>query len=485
MLIDIIGLQLRLGLMEKFANSSFHIAIIGGGFSGTCLAAELLRSGDPAVCVTLIERSAFPGRGVAFGTQCAGHLLNVPTQKMSALAGDSSHFLRWAQRNYNSAVQPGDFLPRRVYGRYIASVLQEAFDANDHRFAWKRDEAVSVNLVEDKAEISLRNGSRISADKIVLALGNFPPAALRVPGITQSSPRFVSNPWLESAFDNVARDTSILLVGSGLTSVDAVISLRERGFRGKIHMLSRHGLLPQSHRAAQPWPAFAGGDSPCTARRLLQLIREQVSLAEECGGDWRAVLDSLRPMTQTIWRSLPLKEQRRFLRHLRAYWDVHRHRVAPQIGKKLKTEIRVGKLQIHAGRLVEHCEGARHVDVIYRERRSGGLRTLKVDRVINCTGPDADIRRVDSPLLRDLIRRNLARTDPLFLGLDTAPDGALVGSEGTYSEFLFAIGPLRKGNLWESTAVPEIRLQAAQLASQLIQAHKQPLRALREEQLTA
>lgn len=472
--------------MENFNNPSFHIAIIGGGFSGTSLAAELLRAVDPSVSVTLIERSAFPGRGVAYGTHCAGHLLNVPARNMSALASDASHFLHWAQLHYDSRVQPGDFLPRRVYGRYVASVLQDAFDANENRFEWRRDEAFSVTAVDDKVEISLSSGSRILADKVVLALGNFPPAGLRIPGLTQSCSRYISNPWLENTLEGVSRDKAILLVGSGLTSVDVAISLRERGFQGKIHMLSRRGLLPQSHKTAPPWPAFIDSGSALTARRLLQLIREQVRLADGRGSDWRAVIDCLRPLTQKIWCSLPVKEQRRFLRHLRAYWDVHRHRVAPPIGKQLATEIKNSKLQTHAGRLVEYREGSSRVDVIYRQRGNGRLRTLKVNRVINCTGPDSDFRRVDSPLLRDLIRRKLARADSLFLGLDTAPDGALLDPHGTPSESLYAIGPLRKGNLWESTAVPEIRVQAAELTAQLIQSRKQPsLEVLPQEQLTA
>jgi uncharacterized NAD(P)/FAD-binding protein YdhS len=454
--------------MEKFNRSSFRVAIIGGGFSGTSLAAELLRTGDPSVSVTLIEGGAALGRGVAYGTRYAGHLLNVPAQNMSALASDASHFLRWAQRYDGGTAQPGDFLPRCVYGRYVESVLKDAIDGSEGRFEWKRDEAVGVAPLGKKVEVSLRSGSQITANKVVLALGNFPPADLKVAGLTESSSRYVSNPWLGNALENVRHDENILLVGSGLTSVDVVISLREQGFSGKIHMLSRHGLLPQSHKATRPWQAFIENDSPRTVRGLLQLIREQARRAEACGDDWRAVIDSLRPGTQKIWQSLPVEEKRRFLRHLRTHWDVHRHRVAPQIGAQLAAEITDGKLETHAGRLVEYRESACGVDANFRERHTGQLRTLCLNRVINCTGPDSDFRRVHNTLLRDLIRRNLARTDSLFLGLDTEEDGALLNANGAASDGIYAIGPLRKGNLWESTAVPEIRAQAAELAARLI-----------------
>jgi uncharacterized NAD(P)/FAD-binding protein YdhS len=225
--------------------------------------------------------------------------------------------------------------------------------------------------------------------------------------------------------------------------------------------------LPQQHKRAEAWPAFWNDGSPCTARGLLRLIRSQARDAENQNSNWRAVIDSLRPFTQQIWQSLPLTEQRRFLRHLRAYWDVHRHRVAPQIGAMLAAELGEEQMQLHSGRIVEYTEDSAGVCITYRERHSGESRRLKVDRVINCTGPDSDLRRIRDPLLKNLLQQGLARPDSLSLGLDTADDGALIDARGVISEVLYTLGPLRKGNLWETTAVPEIRVQAAQLAVQL------------------
>jgi uncharacterized NAD(P)/FAD-binding protein YdhS len=317
----------------------FDVAIVGGGFSGASLAAALLRRSEPQLSAVLIERDGNPGRGVAYGTPCDRHLLNVPAQKMSGLADDPLHFLRWAQKNYAATVQPGDYLPRRLYGQYVESILREANESHPGRFEWQRDEAEAIRQVNGETEIYLRSGRNIVAEKVVLALGNFPPADPNLSGRTEASARYVSNPWAANGLDAARHNEAVLLVGSGLTSVDVAIALRERGFEGKIHMLSRHGLLPQAHKPADQWAAFWSDESPRTARGMFRLLREQAHEARKQNYDWRAVLDSLRPFAQKIWGSLPLKERRRFLRHLRAYWDVHRHRVAPQIAGMLAAQM--------------------------------------------------------------------------------------------------------------------------------------------------
>lgn len=447
---------------------SFTVAIVGGGFSGAIIAGELLRRGNPAITVVLIERQGCPGRGTAYGTHCAEHLLNVKTQDMSALADDPLHFLRWAREHYSEQVQPNDYLPRRVYGKYVESTLCEAIEENPGRFEWRRDEVFSIARSDDKANIVLRSGSRIAADVVVLALGNFAPRDLSLPGRNEYSRRYVANPWATNALDEIDPQDSVLLVGSGLTSVDLAISLRARGFAGKIHMLSRHGLLPQTHKPTRPWCVRRDHPPIRRARDLVRLIRAEVAKAETQGSDWRAVIDSIRPFAQNIWGSLPLQERRRFVRHLRAFWDVHRHRVAPEIGRLLETEIAEARLEVHAGRITEYRENRDTVEIYYRDRGQGRSKKLVADYVINCTGPDGDCRRVNSPLLSDLLNQQLVRPDPLCLGLDTAENGALLDARGVPSDFLYALGPLRKGNLWETTAVPEIRLQVVELTSHLL-----------------
>lgn len=452
----------------KESGCSPTIAIIGGGFAGAVLAAQVLRKSGGAASVVLIERGPRPGLGVAYGTKCGEHLLNVRAQNMSAYPDDPEHFLRWARLHHSLEVKPGDYLPRRLYGRYVASVLQEEIERYPRQFTHVQDEAVALERAGGVAEIRLRSGESVSAGEIVLALGNFPPGDPHLPGRTERSRRYVSNPWASSTRD--AAHESILLIGSGLTSVDIAIALRERGCAGTVHILSRRGLLPQSHQATAPWPPFWNETSPRTVRGLLRLIRMQVEAAERMGSDWRAVIDSLRPFTQEIWRSLSRQERRRFLRHVRPYWEVHRHRIAPDIASSLATQIQRGQIATHAGRIMEYREDADGVDVTYRDRESGRLKRLRVDQVINCTGPESDCRRIESPLLRDLLRQKLVRPDPLFVGLDATSEGALLDAFGEASDFLYTLGPARKGSLWETTAVPEIRRQAAELADHLLAA---------------
>jgi uncharacterized NAD(P)/FAD-binding protein YdhS len=444
--------------------SQFTVAIIGGGFTGATLTAQLLRKSGGSVSVALIERAARLGRGIAYSTECTEHLLNVRARNMSAYPDDPEHFLEWARLNHDPGASPDDYLPRPLYGQYITSVLQQEIERYPRQVEHVQDEAVSIARVAETAEIRLRSGRKLFADKVVIALGNFPPVDPRLPGRTPHSLHYISNPWKASALGDVSHDGSVLLVGSGLTSVDVAITLRGRGFRGTIHILSRRGVVPRTHKAAAVWTPFWDDQSPRTVRGLVRLIRMQVEAAERAGNNWRAVIDSLRPFTQEIWRCLSLKERRRFLRHVRPYWDVHRHRIAPAIGARLASQIQDGQIEIRAGRITAYSEDIDGVDVTYRDRESGHLVPLRVDRVINCTGPESDCRRVDDPLLADLMRQKLARPDSLFLGLDVSPDGALIDAHGAASSLLYAIGPVRKGSLWETIAVPELRVQVSELS---------------------
>jgi uncharacterized NAD(P)/FAD-binding protein YdhS len=456
--------------------SRFTVVIVGGGFAGAMVAAQMLRNSSAGVSVVLVERGARVGTGVAYGTPCSQHLLNVRAKNMSAFPDDPEHFLRWARLNHDIGVRPDAFLPRQVYGRYIAFVLQREIDLHPARFERVQDEAVSVARVGRVTEIHLRSGQTLFADKVVLAFGNFPPGDPRLPGKTPHSQRYVSDPWAPGAVRDVSngQDQSILLVGSGLTSVDVTIALRATGFGGTIHLLSRRGLLPQSHKATAIWTPFWDENSPKTVRGLLRLVRTQVEAAERRGSNWRAVMDSLRPFAAAIWQSLSRQERRRFLRHVRPYWEVHRHRVAQEIGVPLATQIQNGQIETHAGRVEAYSEDADGVDVTYRDRKTGELKQLRVTQVINCTGPEVDCRKIENPLLTNLLRQKLVYPDPLFMGVDVAWDGAVIGAYGEASDFLYTIGPSRKGSLWETTAVPEIRVQAAQLATLLLAAYEQP-----------
>jgi uncharacterized NAD(P)/FAD-binding protein YdhS len=445
------------------------VAIIGGGFSGAVLAAQLLRRGDPACSVVVVEKTSSVGRGLAYGTECPSLLLNVRARNMSAFADDPTHFLRWAQSNHDPATGPGSFLPRAVYGRYIQAVLDEAVHTGgEQRLQWVKDEALRVSPTGDGTLNVALSGRVVRADAVVLALGNCPPGDPFAAWDAKAGTRYFLNPWSHSTFKDVENSGDILLVGSGLTSVDVAVELRLRGCRGIIHILSRRGLLPQPHRATDASPPFWNKSSPKTIRGLLSLVRQQVHQAKEQRIEWQSVFDSLRPQVAQIWRSLSEPERRRFLRHVRPYWEVHRHRTAPQIAQSIAEEISRRQIQVHAGRITDYEEEDYRVRVTYRDRRSNKSNSLSVDRVINCTGPESNCRRMDNPLISDLLASGFARPDPLFLGLDVSSDGALISRNGIVSESLFAVGPIRKGSLWESTAVPELREQIHNLANHLL-----------------
>jgi uncharacterized NAD(P)/FAD-binding protein YdhS len=450
--------------------SLVDVAIIGGGFSGAILAAQLLRHSGPSLSVVVVEKSSSVGRGQAYGTDSRSLLLNVRARNMSAFPDDPHHFLRWAQSNYDPATGPGSFLPRAVYGHYVQAVLNEtAQSTGKPRLEWIRDEAITLSpTAAGTTEIHLRGGRRLLANRFVFAMGNFPPGDPLASWDAKNGFRYFRDPWSADAFEGVEALDSILLVGSGLTSVDVAVQLRIRGCRGTIHVVSRHGLLPQPHKATDACPPFWKESSPKSARGLLRLVREQVHEAVQQGIEWQSVVDSLRPLVARIWQSLPELERRRFLRHLRPYWEVHRHRAAPQIAQSIAKQISGGQIQLHAGRITDYKEDANGIKITYRDRKSGEANSLRVDRVINCTGPESDYRRLESPLMSSLLVKGLARPDALFLGLDVSLDGALIGRDGTTSEALFAVGPARKGSLWESTAVPELREQIHKLAQHLI-----------------
>ena len=448
--------------------TQYDVVIVGGGFSGSVLAAQLLRKAQDAVSVAVVERSPRRGRGIAYSTRVEAHLLNVPAGKMSAFPDDAEHFLRWAQKNYDANVEAGSFVPRRVYGEYIEATLGEAQAASKGRLEWIQAEVVAVTRKGNEAELSLADGRKLVGDRVVLALGNFRPSDPALPGKTESSKRYIPFAWDEAAITEATPKGDVLLVGSGLTCVDVAIMLRSRRFAGAIHVLSRRGLLPRRHRATKPWPVFWNARSPRTVLGLLRLIRQQVRAAHKQGVDWRGVVDSLRPFTAEIWASLPMAEKRRFLRHARPYWEVHRHRVAPEIGDFLGGQIADHDIQAHAGRIVHYEENADGVEVTYHDRLAGRDAKLRVGLVVNCTGPENDARRLNHPLLNQLFAQGFARHDDLYLGLDVATDGTLIEASGLRSEFLYTVGPTRKGSLWETTAVPEIRAQVARLAIELL-----------------
>jgi uncharacterized NAD(P)/FAD-binding protein YdhS len=442
------------------------IAIVGGGFSGTLVAVHLARlAGGPPIKVLLFERGERFARGVAYGTSSPHHLLNVPAGMMSALPDEPAHFLEWLQARDPDA-HAGTFAPRRLYGEYLEELLTHAARWDGAAIELIRGEIVDV--CEDGPGVTLRgrDGSRTRAHRAVLALGHPRPGdplegaeALKANGV------YRENPWEDGVLDGLTPGDAIVLIGSGLSAVDLIVEARANDLRGPITVVSRHGLFPRAHRSFFPCSTSPIDlDGFTTLPSVLSHLRREAARCEREGGDWRAAVDALRPHLQRVWRSFGATEKERFLRHLVSLWDVHRHRVAPEIDRILQEARRAGQLTGIAGRVRGIEERGDGVAIRLVRRGRPDEETLLARRVINCTGPSRDVRADHSPLVEELIARGLARPDALGMGLEAAESGALLNAAGVRSERLFTLGPLLKGQLWETTAVRELRNQALDLA---------------------
>ena len=444
------------------------IAIIGGGFSGSILAAQLLRRGRTPCRVVLIEKNARPGPGLAYGTSHPAHLLNVPAGKMSALAGEPEHFLRWARKSLPQADADG-FLPRRLYGEYIFQTLDEARRATPLPFEIREGRVRGLDEKGEKIIVRFDGGAALEADFVVLAMGNYPrslPFDVG-PGAAAHS-GFIAD-YLRSRELHIKSNASVLIVGSGLSAVDAVLELASKKHRGPICAVSRHGVLSRRHELPLRAYPFFMKPLPDSARALLRLTRREIEKAAANGFTWQAVVDSIRPQTDAIWARLELKEKERFLRHVRPYWDIHRHRVPPEVSDAVSRLQDEGRFIVKAARVHRVCVSPQNkLQVISSPRSGPELETVDVDCVINCTGPENDLSRTKSPLVSSLLK-DWVLLDPLRMGFRVNPDsGAVVDARGRESKRLFALGPLRKGPLWETTSVPELREQARKAADDLL-----------------
>ena len=434
------------------------IAIIGGGVSGALTAYHLIRRGARAK-VILIDPHSDLGLGLAYSTPSYRPLLNVPAGKISALPDQPNHFLNWLHKNYDANMTEADFAPRAVFGRYIQALLKTA-SSLEHR----QTAVLDYRATGEQARLDLADGTRIVAHAVVLATGNFNPAPLRGVGEdTVSNGTYCHSAWKHSTYVNLAPDAAVALIGSGLTAVDVVLRLRELGHQGQILAITRGDVFPNRHASYEPLkePAVTGAP-PARVGELLHAVHRAI----KGGEDWRAVIDSLRGRANELWTSLSLAEQRRFHRHLQRRWDVVRHRMAPPSADQIEADLEAGSLILHRASLqavVASGDAAR----VQFQTNQGDVKEVTVTRVINCTGPDMNYRRVGSSLLNSLFAQGLIVEGPHGSGLWTSESGGLRDQNGHYSGVLFYVGPGRQGTLIESIAVPELRQQAADLSELL------------------
>jgi len=452
-------------------SEQFTIAIVGGGFSGTVLAIQLLRMGLPKTdLVVLIEQNPRIGPGLAYSVEDECCLLNVPAGNMSALADDPGHFLHYCQR-IDPKITSSSFVPRRLYGQYIEQLLCETAALYPEQLQQLRASVVDLELISpNQCRLDFANHASILANKVVLALGHFAPRPLAA--LKSLPTEVVIAPWDTDQLQKTPAALPIAILGTGHTAIDALLRLQANVVTQKVYLLSRRGLLPQSHRviftAADPYLPHCLENSLPTARAFTKALRGEIKKYGQDGGDWRDIFNQIRAHTPDLWQRLSIKERARFLRQLVPYWDMHRHRLAPNIGKQIDEMQKQGTIEIIAGRIESAQMQHKLIHIQYRDRGSQELKLIEVGAIIQCNGPNYDLSTVPDPLIQSLIRRNYLQQDALNIGIETGSEYRLQSPSHPIQQHLYYIGPLLKARYWESIAVPELRVHVQRLAAQLL-----------------
>jgi uncharacterized NAD(P)/FAD-binding protein YdhS len=433
-----------------------QIAIVGAGASGTLAAVHLLRAGGARV--TLIDPAGH-GLGLAYSTREAHHLLNVPACSMSGLDGEGDDLLEWC-RGRGLPAAPEDYLPRQLYGVYLQQLLMRFADRGRLRLLRARVEDLHEEPRTDNVRLTLSGGRSLSADAAILALGNPSPAPLGwVPA--ECAPMLVSDPWAPAAMRRIAAAGQVAILGSGLTAVDVALSVTAANPQARVTAVSRNGWLPRTQLPGPPPSPRALYLRPGhSLDYILSVLAGEIAARPAA---WREVVDGLRPHTAELWQGLGDAERARFERELRTWWEVHRHRIAPPVADRIDGLLADGRLEVRS-------RGVRAL----RRGPGGGVRVelgdggqLDADVLVNATGPSRDLGASSNSLIRRMLAGGRIRPDELGIGFATSPEGALVDRRGGVSRRCFTLGPPRRGELLESTAIPEIRAQAARLAGLL------------------
>ena len=459
---------------ETMERAPIVIAIIGAGASGTLVASHLLRQTELPVHIYLFEKGPHADAvGTAYGTPYMEHLLNVPTGKMSAFPDAPTHFLDWVgTHKADLGLQTGDFAPRRVYGEYLASILAhaEAHSAPGNSFERIQEEVTSINILDGVAELRTASHRAFNAERCVLAIGNFSPNNVRIttPSAFHNE-RYIGNPWRRGQLEQIAPEDRVLLIGTGLTTVDVLLTLtNQNGRSGMLTAFSRHGVWPTAHAPADAYADFL---KPLVEAEVLDLTNVFAAVKAEMKKNgalqWRAIIDAIRPYTQRIWHGWSEAERERFSRHLNHRWGVARHRMPGHIAERLAELTREGKMETLGARLIDIEEHGTSLTAILSQH--GSPNRLECEWIVNCTGPHSNYERLNEPLIQSLRSQGLIQPDALRFGVETTAEGRVVYQDGRLSEVLFTLGPPMKGTLFECTAMPEIKGQAADLAKLLVQ----------------
>ncbi|MHC2296057.1 FAD/NAD(P)-binding protein [Rhizobium mongolense] len=444
----------------------YDVVVVGSGFSAIATVCNLVELLPESSSVAVVGDDPGFGRGTAYRTELYLHRLNVPAGRMSLFADRPNEFVEWL-REHNRPLGPGDFASRQDYGLYVRDTLAGVLRTKRPRCKVDFIKAKATGCIEryrTTLAFLLENGGEIAGRSVVLCLGvgnaKLPVDTSRLSSTALA--RIIENPWRLSWLQRVKADDTVCILGSGLTMIDQLLALCARGLRGHVAVLSRRGLAPRGHaRAPKPPSALDIETLPTTMSELLRTLRRTSRYA----GDWRTVMDALRPQTQTLWNRLPDAERSRFLRHALPWWNIHRHRVAPDVFERFQELVRGGQVSIHAGYLLDMVEQDEVVNLRYRARGRQDILSLCANWVVNCTGMErAGIAH--SPLLREMQRQRLIKADPRGLGITVDPQSRVQHPDGS-SVRIYVVGALSAGQFWEITAVPDIRAQARKVATSI------------------
>lgn len=461
------------------------VAIVGAGFSGTAVALNLLPMLGYGDRLLLLEQGARFGRGLAYGTRSGSHWLNVPAGRLGWDPADEGGFARWlAQRD--AGYGQADFVPRMILGDYLAASLQEAAEL-------ARSRGVSVLRLQAQVldarchdglhHLSLADGTQVAARQLVLATGHVNLALPGLKGARWGEPGLIGDPWAPEALTDLPEEGDVLVLGAGLTAIDMVTWLQDRGHQGRVLLMSRRGLLPQAHRSleARPRPGLSPVHELGEQWRLRDLVRALRGWCREAqaeGRDWRDVMASLRACTPALWQGLSPADRSQFLRHLTPWWDTHRHRLAPGIHRRLSAALGAGQVELLAGRVkqVKSADGGRW-QVQWQPRGAAACEQREVAAILNCTGASTGLSRSTVPLLASLRQQGRLCADPLELGLLVDQQHRPLDRQGQPAEGLFYVGPMLKAQWWEAIAIPELRVHAREVARSVAAAMVRPAMA--------
>lgn len=443
-----------------------RITIIGAGFTGTTLATELATSFDTDLDVHLVGVASNFGCGVAYGDARGEHLLNARAGQLGAFADKPADFAQWLNLSTRAHYA---FLPRAAYGEYLLDRLHDA-ETTSTNLTTLEQEVIEIDSVPGGGyRIHLDDGVSFFSDRVVLAVGALPPQRLAGVGPRLARHwRYVASPWHEGDLDRIDADARLLIVGTGLTMVDVVATLRRCGHRGEIVAMSRHGLLPQRHTEV---PSDAIELPPILLHALrahdLHALVAAVRSVSRLVDDWRTLIDALRPHLQSFWGGLSATQRARFLRHVCVYWETHRHRMAPRAADEIDDALNSGQLQLLRGRLLRAGVAGDAISALIRPRGSATAEQHMFDRLIRATGLDTNISRTTHPLIQHLVASGTILPDPLGLGIRTSPSFEVLDADDHPVPGLYCVGALARGHCWELTAIAELRSAVYALSRRL------------------